>query len=261
MSRPLEQLVPRRDLDDPTEVHHPDPVADVAHDRQVVGDEQVRQPQLRLQVHQQVEHLRLNRNVERRHRLVADQQIGLERQSPGDADPLALTAGELVRVAIGHRRQQADQVEQFRDPLPEAAATPRHAVDLERFADDLPHPHPRIERPERILEDHLHPPAKRPQPALACLRDVLAVEDDAAGRRLQHAQDRHRRRRLAAAAFPHQAEGLTAPEIERHPVDRLDGSHPAPHEYPFGDREVDLEILDTKQHPVGGGTHGADSPS
>ena len=49
-------------------------MADVLDHRQVVRDEQVGQAELVLQVHQQVDDLRLHRHVERRHRLVADDQ-------------------------------------------------------------------------------------------------------------------------------------------------------------------------------------------
>ncbi len=56
--------------------------------------------ELVLQVLEQVEDLRLDRDVERRDRLVADDQLRLERERAGDADPLALAARELVRVAV-----------------------------------------------------------------------------------------------------------------------------------------------------------------
>ena len=51
------------------------------------------------QVHEQVEHLRLDRDVERGDRLVADEEVGLHGERPGDGDALALAAGELVRKA------------------------------------------------------------------------------------------------------------------------------------------------------------------
>ena len=70
-----------------------------------------------LQLHEQVDDLRLDRDVERRHRLVADEQARLERQRAGDADALALAAGELVRVALGHVGQQADHGDQLGDAL------------------------------------------------------------------------------------------------------------------------------------------------
>jgi ribulose-5-phosphate 4-epimerase/fuculose-1-phosphate aldolase len=50
-----------RHLDQPAEVEHPDPVGHVAHDAQVVADEQVGQPELVLQVAHQVQDLRLHR--------------------------------------------------------------------------------------------------------------------------------------------------------------------------------------------------------
>ena len=45
--------------------HHTDPVAHLPDHRQVVTDEQHRQPEFLLQVFQQVQDLRLNRNVQR----------------------------------------------------------------------------------------------------------------------------------------------------------------------------------------------------
>ena len=80
----------------------------MAHDREVVGDEEVGQAELLLQLLQQVDDLRLDRHVERRHRLVADDEVRLDRERAGDADALALAAGELVRVAVGEVRVQAD---------------------------------------------------------------------------------------------------------------------------------------------------------
>ena len=45
---------------------------------------------------EQVDHLRLDRHVERGDRLVGHEQLGVQGQGPGDADALALAAGELV---------------------------------------------------------------------------------------------------------------------------------------------------------------------
>ncbi len=57
------------------EVHHADLVAHVADHRQVVRDEQVGEALGRLQLLHEVEHLRLHRDVERRGRLVADEEF------------------------------------------------------------------------------------------------------------------------------------------------------------------------------------------
>ena len=101
-------------------------MADVLDDRDVVGDEQVGEAELLLQVAQQVDDLRLHRHVERRHRLVADDQARVERQGAGDADALALPAGEFVRVAVERLGPQPDLAGQRLDPLVERlAARPR----------------------------------------------------------------------------------------------------------------------------------------
>ena len=62
-------------------------------------------PSVALQVVEQVEDLGLHRHVEGRDRLVADEEVGLEHEGPGDADPLALAAGES-RWAGGRRRRR-----------------------------------------------------------------------------------------------------------------------------------------------------------
>ena len=69
------------------------------HRREVVRDEQVGDPGLGLNVLQQVHHLRADRYVERRDRLVAHDQLRLDGERAGNPDALALPAGEFVRIA------------------------------------------------------------------------------------------------------------------------------------------------------------------
>ena len=73
-------------------------------------------PNSLLQLLEQVDDLRLDRDVERRHRLVADDELRVERERPREPDALALPAGELVRVAVGRIRRQPDDVEQLAHP-------------------------------------------------------------------------------------------------------------------------------------------------
>ena len=113
--RPREQLVPRGDLDELPEVHHRDAVAEVLHGREVVRDEQAREAELRLQRPEEVEDGRLDRDVERRHGLVRDQQARRDAERAGQADALALPARELVRVAVAELGAQADRVEELDD--------------------------------------------------------------------------------------------------------------------------------------------------
>ena len=182
----LVDLVLRPDLDDLAEVHHGDAVGDVADDREVVRDEDVRQPEVALQRLEQVHDLRLDRDVERGHRLVEDDQLRVERERARDADALALAARELVREPVRVLRRQADGAQQLVDAL--LALWPLiAAVDAQRLADDVAHGHARVERRVRILEDDLHLAAHVAHLPAVKRRDVAAVEDDLPARRLDRA--------------------------------------------------------------------------
>ena len=104
-------------LDHPADVHHGHAVADVPDHAQIVRDEQIGQPKLRLQIQQQVQDLRLHRDVERRDRLVGDHQARTQGQRARDADALALAAAERVREAPHVLRPQPDAAQQVGHPL------------------------------------------------------------------------------------------------------------------------------------------------
>jgi hypothetical protein len=82
------------------EIHDGDARRDVAHHREVVRDQHQARPNSALQFLEQVDHLRLHGDVERRDRLVADDQLRLGGERPRDADALALAAREFVRIAL-----------------------------------------------------------------------------------------------------------------------------------------------------------------
>jgi len=110
-----------------------------------VGDEQVGEPLLALQIHHQVDDLRLDRHVERGNGLVGDDQLGIERQRAGNRNPLALAALEFVREALHLRGAQADLLEQrgYELGLLLAAA---NAVHFQRIPHDVSCRHPWIKR-------------------------------------------------------------------------------------------------------------------
>ena len=90
----IENVVDGAALDDLAAIQDVDAVDSLARDREVVRDEEVGEPELLAQPREQVEDLRLDRDVERRHRLVADDDLGLDREGPCDRDALALAAGK-----------------------------------------------------------------------------------------------------------------------------------------------------------------------
>ena len=92
---------------------------------EVVRDEQVREAELVLQVGEQVQYLRLDRDVERRDRLVGHDQRRVQHQRARDRDALALAAREHVRIADVVLGAKAD----LREHCPRTAARARPAQD------------------------------------------------------------------------------------------------------------------------------------
>ena len=95
-------------FDDAAEIHDHHVIGDVAHDREIVADEEIGEIEPLLDVGEEVQHLRLDRHIERRDRLVEHQDVGIEHQGAGDGDALALAAGEHVRIAVVMLGPQAD---------------------------------------------------------------------------------------------------------------------------------------------------------
>ena len=122
VARRGEQRLGVRGLDDAAEIHHGDAVGDVLHHGEIVRDEDVGEAEPVLQVAQQIEDLRADRDVERRDRLVADDELRLDRERARDRDALALAAGEFVRIAAREARLQPDQAQQFARPARAGAA-------------------------------------------------------------------------------------------------------------------------------------------
>ena len=79
-------------------IHHGDSIADVFDDSKVMGDEEVGESQLISQIHQEVEDLSLDGDIQSRDGFIRDDEIWMERDRPGNTDSLSLSAAELVRI-------------------------------------------------------------------------------------------------------------------------------------------------------------------
>ena len=96
-------------------------------------------------------------------------------------------------------------------------------MDREPFAHDRADGHARVERRERILEDDLHlAPQLAQRRARRATSTSLPSNSTLARRRLDEAEDRAARRRLAAARFADEAERLAGRDVER---DAVHGAH------------------------------------
>ena len=115
-------------LDDDSAPHDRNAIADLRRDSEIVSDEEHGKPKPFAQIHQQAENLRLDGDVERADRLVGDQQFGLHRKCPRNADPLSLAAAKLMGKAIRGAGIELDEFEQF----DRAGPAPSHAERHER---------------------------------------------------------------------------------------------------------------------------------
>ena len=150
---------------------------------EVVRDQQQRHAALGHQVGDQVEDLALDRHVERRRRLVGDQQVGPAGERHRDRDALALAAGELVRIGVDAPRRvgQADTVEQ-RDGLLARHRTRSSPLCSRSGSADLAADRvQRVQRRHRLLEDDADAvAAQSAQLGVVAADQFLAVEADAA---------------------------------------------------------------------------------
>ena len=123
------QPLPPHHLDDLSLPHRRGAVAHVGDDVHVVADQDEGHAARGLEIVEEVEDLGLHRHVEGRGRLVEEEEARAEEERAGDGDPLALSAGERVRVAAGELGRQADGGEGFRG----SGARVGQAVDAERL--------------------------------------------------------------------------------------------------------------------------------
>ena len=112
-------------------------------------------PSRALQLGEELEDLRLHRHVERGRRLVGDQHVRVAGERHGDHHPLALAAGELVRVGVDAALGlgDADERQELDDPRPRLRLR-EAAVEAQRLGELGADPVERVERGHRLLEDH-----------------------------------------------------------------------------------------------------------
>jgi hypothetical protein len=108
--RPVEHVGGTAFLDDTTPPHHQTAVGYLAGHREIVGDEEEARRCPLADVIEKVQDLRLDRDVERRDRLVQDHdgRGGCERLSYGDS--LALPPGKVPRTRLELALREADRL-------------------------------------------------------------------------------------------------------------------------------------------------------
>ena len=129
MTRTIVEVFSRGDLHCRAQIHDENTMADMTDDGEIVGDENQREPEVLLQIHEQVDDLRLNGHVECTDGLVADDEFRFEHQRPGDTDALALTTRELVWIAVELAALEAEN-----ERLAQLAESLQTPAEIERQA-------------------------------------------------------------------------------------------------------------------------------
>ena len=187
---------------------HRDPVAEPHGLLDVVGHEDDGLVQLGLQPQELALQPLARDRVDGAERLVHEQHRRVGGQGPCDPDPLALAAGELVRVARGVRRWvEADQLEQLADAGLALVLRPAEQV---RDGGDVLRDGLVREQPD-LLDDvadaaaHLH---------RVPVGDVTAVDEDPPAGGLDEPVDHAHGRGLAAARRSHQHAQLAGGDVQ-----------------------------------------------
>ena len=210
-------------LDDHAVGHEDDLGGDLPGELQFVRDDEHR-PALARQLAHQREDVADQLGVERRRRLVEEQQVGPEREGPDDADPLLLAAGELERVGAA-TTAETDALEQrlrLRHHLGRRAALHAQRTLRDVLQDG------EVREEIEVLEDHRRAVAERGERALADRpaevehRAVRELEDAAVGD--LEAVQRAQHRRLARAGRADQRDDLTAADLEVDAAEDLDAA-------------------------------------
>ena len=216
-----EDRVVVRELDDLAEIHHGDAGAGAAHHGEIVGDEDVGEAVLGLQLVENLQEPRLLHLIERRQRLVQDQQARLQYQRAGEIDALTLAGAQPDLQMIVDIGRQADLAHHLAHTVPHRAA-PHAAVDEQGLQNGAADRHVRRHGVVRVLKQELEAVPEPEQPTAVHLGDAVALEEDRAlvgG--LDPAQET-RERRLAAAGLAHDAEVLPRLHVEGDAAHRLD---------------------------------------
>ena len=199
--------------------------------------------QLCLQPSDQIEHLRLDRGVEPRRRLVEDEQGRILRKRHRDHHALLHAARELMRVTLHHRGRIGNLDELQCIFGTGARVGPGDAANREHLRDLLADPDRRVQRSPGVLVDHRDVVRSQPPELAVRERNGVAPSDadpatgDAPVAR-QIPDNRERRRRLAATRFADEAVCGSPLDRQRHAANHL--AVAAPHAVDDGE-VVELE--------------------
>ena len=221
MVRAVEDDVRRAQLLHPAQVEDRDAVRDVAHDAEVVRDEEVRDLLLGLELDEQVEDRGLHGDVEGRRRLVAHDELRVAGECARDRHALLESARELHRLLRQGALGEPDALGELAHPLLRRLPSDPGQL-LQRAEQDPLYRMAAVQRRVRVLEHDLERTqvcfralliARRQFPAFERRRPRVGGHDP---------EQRPRHGRLPAPGLADEAERLARPDGDVHVGERVD---------------------------------------
>ena len=253
-----DQLVAVGQLHHLAQIHHADAVGDVLHNAQVMGDEQVGQTHLLLQILEHIDDLSLNGNVQCGNRLVTNDELGVHSQCTGNAHALTLTAGELVAVAVCVLTVQANALQQSDDLIVAVLFVLGQMMDINALTHDVANGHAGVQTCVGILKNDLHPAAVGQHihcDLVVLIKQQVAVIVDLTAGGLVQAQQGAAGGGLATTGLTYQTKGLALADSKAYVIHSLNVLAVLAH---TAGGEILLQVLDFNQRLVF--THSAFSP-
>ena len=203
------------DLHDVTLVDNADTVGDKADNRQVMGNKQVSDVTLTLELLHQVQNLCTNGNVQCGDGLVSDNQLGLHNHCTGNTDSLTLTAREFVGVTGQMLGQQTNIIDDLLNLCNAVCLIFEQLKVVQAFGDDVVNGSTLVQGCGRILEDHLDVTDDLTVQGLAGLTgNANALVLDLAGSTGVNADNSTADGSLTGAGLAYQREGLAFVNIK-----------------------------------------------
>ena len=225
----LEDLLDSSLLNDVPIVHHEHMLADPPHHGKLMRDEQNSHAVLLLKLIQKLEYPVARLRVERRRRLIEDQQPRPQEHRDGDHHTLPLPAGQFLRNASKDalRLRELDLHKGVRQLFILLLLRQMHVVVREHFPHLTPDRHRGVQRRHRLLEHHRHHVAAEHRELFLRAREhidrprVRAKQDFPrhTGRIGQKAHNGQRRHALAAAGFADNSEPFARMKRKIHILD------------------------------------------
>jgi hypothetical protein len=119
--------------------------------RQVMGNQQVRNPESLLDTYEKIDNLGANRYIQRGYRLIENDKAWVKNQGSCDSDALPLAAAEFMRIKIAFFSAQPHDLQDIGHFLLDFISG-QGVVYYERLGDDISYPHSGAKGPVRILE-------------------------------------------------------------------------------------------------------------